>query len=145
MNFVETVVLENARNEAEVKTKKNHNYYVSTGNKEAAAEGAEEVKKTEIEGTTKCTNCNEEILTSKMVMHTVACYRNFTKCKICGERLKKTMKAEHLANWRSVQKITEAIEKNDQEKFILVLDHGIDPETQLEPSKNSIQSYLANI
>ena len=88
-------------------------------------------------GKTICTNCGEEIPENKMVTHTVACYRNTTKCKVCGERLKKTMKAEHLATWRNADRIKTSIAKNNEEELTLILDHGIDLETTIEPGKQS--------
>ena len=129
--------------------KKNHNYYVSPDDPEEKEPPAEESKDivpvtgTEIKqessateatpaGLTKCTNCDELINASKMVTHTVSCYRNSTKCKVCGERLQKSMKSEHLAQWRSSEKIMAAIEKDDEASLTLVLDHGTEPEHKVD-------------
>ena len=37
-----------------------------------------------------------------MVTHTVVCYRNSTKCKLCGEVILKDKKKEHLTKWRDL-------------------------------------------
>ncbi len=75
-----------------------------------------------------------------MATHSVACYRTSTKCKICGERLLRSKKAEHLTAWRDSSKILAAIEQNNEADLTLVLDHGVDPEFQLEPGKDSNHS-----
>ena len=43
-----------------------------------------------------CPNCQLEISPSEAAAHTVQCYRNSTKCKICGEVILKEKKKEHL-------------------------------------------------
>ena len=46
--------------------------------------------------------------------HTLQCYRNSTKCKVCGEVILKDKKKEHLARWRDTELLLTAI-KNDIE------------------------------
>jgi hypothetical protein len=47
-----------------------------------------------------CTNCKMIIEASEMAIHTVACFRNSTKCKVCGEVIQRDRKKEHLIKWR---------------------------------------------
>lgn len=37
-----------------------------------------------------------------MATHTVACYRQATKCKICGEVIQKDKKKEHITKYRDI-------------------------------------------
>ena len=135
---------ENARTEKDPLDRKNHNYYVSESEPK---ENVEEIKASAEEDKNGdepalCTNCGDAISPGKMVTHTVACYRNSTKCKVCGERLKKTMKAEHLAAWRSNEKLVAAIEKNSEEELTLVLDHGVSPEQHIGSNNQSMRGFF---
>lgn len=78
-----------------------------------------------------------------MVTHTVACYRNSTKCKVCGERLKKSMKSAHLAAWRDPARIVSALERNKEDELIMILDHGVTPDHVLGPNKQSMVHLCA--
>ena len=44
----------------------------------------------------ECPNCKETIPGDQAVAHTITCYRNSTKCKVCGEVISKAKKKEHL-------------------------------------------------
>eukprot|EP00826_Nyctotherus_ovalis_P045087 TRINITY_DN493_c0_g1_i2.p1 TRINITY_DN493_c0_g1~~TRINITY_DN493_c0_g1_i2.p1 ORF type:complete len:292 (-),score=92.36 TRINITY_DN493_c0_g1_i2:92-967(-) len=83
-------------------------------------------------GFTKCTSCSEFIKVSKMVTHTVACFRNSAKCRACGERIPKNSKAEHLALWKSNDRITKCIAKDDEDELTLILEHGTKLEHKVE-------------
>ena len=83
-------------------------------------------------GYTRCTSCNELIKISKMVTHTVACFRNSTKCRACGERIKKSEKAEHLALWKSEEKIINSIKQDNEDELTLVLEHGVNLEHKVK-------------
>jgi formamidopyrimidine-DNA glycosylase len=48
-----------------------------------------------------CPNCLKEMPVNQAAAHTVQCYRNSTKCKVCGEVILKEKKKEHLNHWRS--------------------------------------------
>lgn len=47
-----------------------------------------------------CPNCKQMISAVEMATHTVACYRNSTKCKICGEIIQKDRKKDHINKFR---------------------------------------------
>lgn len=47
-----------------------------------------------------CPNCQQEISREQAAAHTVMCYRNSTKCKVCSKVILKTKKKEHLIYWR---------------------------------------------
>jgi len=47
-----------------------------------------------------CPNCKQMIQPADIAMHTVACYRNSTKCRVCGEIIQKDKKREHLAKFK---------------------------------------------
>lgn len=58
--------------------------------------------------------------------HTVQCYRNSTKCKVCGEVILKDKKKEHLARWRNPDNLRNAIINDIEEQVSLHFDHGMD-------------------
>lgn len=94
-------------------------------------------------GFTKCTSCNELIKVNKMVTHTVSCFRNSTKCRACGERIKKNTKAEHLAKWKSEEKIAKCIEKDNEEELTQILEHGITPEHKVKDEDRTLLHLCA--
>lgn len=47
-----------------------------------------------------CPNCQEEVSKDQAATHTVLCYRNSTKCKVCHKVILKSKKKEHLQQWR---------------------------------------------
>ena len=49
----------------------------------------------------ECPNCKETIPGKEAVSHTIQCFRNATKCKICKEVIQKDRKREHLEKWRN--------------------------------------------
>ena len=59
----------------------------------------------DMEEKTTCPNCGLEMLMKEMAAHTVTCYRDSTKCKVCGEVISKATKKQHLARWRDVEKL----------------------------------------
>jgi len=58
--------------------------------------------------------------------HTVQCYRNSTKCKVCGEVILKDKKKEHLSRWRNSENLRNAIINDIEEQVSLHFDHGMD-------------------
>ena len=70
----------------------------------------------------------------EMAVHTVECYKNSTKCKVCGEVISKESKKIHLARWRNVEKLKEAIRQDHEENVSLHFDHGMDCNMQFELS-----------
>lgn len=48
----------------------------------------------------ECPNCNQMFTAQAVIVHTIQCYRNSTKCKICNEVILKIAKKEHLEKWR---------------------------------------------
>jgi hypothetical protein len=52
-----------------------------------------------------CPNCKEMIQAREMAAHTVACYRNSTKCRICGEIIQKDRKKEHIIKFRDYKRL----------------------------------------
>jgi superfamily II helicase len=72
-----------------------------------------------------CPNCKDKITSSNLASHTIECYRNSTKCKICGEVVKKSQKKSHLDYWRSKQKVKEVLQKDNDNELTKILDHGL--------------------
>lgn len=75
----------------------------------------------------ECPNCRERLPMDQIPAHTVQCYRNSTKCKVCGEIIQKTKKKEHLERWRKLDLLIRAIEQDNDEEASLFFDHGLDP------------------
>ena len=48
----------------------------------------------------ECPNCKEIVPGHMAAAHTIQCYRNSTKCRICGDIILKSKKKEHLEKWR---------------------------------------------
>ena len=68
----------------------------------------------------------KEMPVNEAAAHTVQCYRNSTKCKVCGEVILKEKKKEHLSHWRNNQNLLEAIKSDHEEQVSLHFDHGMD-------------------
>lgn len=49
-----------------------------------------------------CPNCHTKMPASEIAAHTVQCYRNSTKCKVCSKVILKDKKKEHLMHWRNL-------------------------------------------
>lgn len=47
-----------------------------------------------------CPNCKQIMQPSLIAAHTITCYRNSSKCKICGEIVQKDKKKEHIAKYK---------------------------------------------
>lgn len=108
-----------------IRNVKYHNHYSSSVEAvEKNKTNNKELEEKLPEGLAKCTNCGELIDEIKMATHTVTCFRNSTKCKVCGEKVQKSQKSEHLTLWRNPQKAIEAIEKDNEEELTLMLGHG---------------------
>lgn len=73
-----------------------------------------------------CPNCMKEMPVNESAAHTVQCYRNSTKCKVCGEVILKEKKKEHLSHWRNNANLMEAIKSDHDECVSLHFDHGMD-------------------
>jgi hypothetical protein len=73
-----------------------------------------------------CPNCKQIFSAVDMVTHTVVCYRNSTKCKLCGEVILKDKKKEHLLKWRDLQKLLAEIEADNEQQASMYFDHGVD-------------------
>jgi hypothetical protein len=61
-----------------------------------------------------------------MATHTVACYRNSTKCRICGDIIQKDRKKDHLNKFRDYKRLVELIREDMEEEVSLFFDHGAD-------------------
>ena len=85
-----------------------------------------------------CPNCGEEMKAKELAAHTVQCYRNSTKCKVCGEVISKENKKKHLARWRNADKLRQAIMDDHEESVSLHFDHGMDCNMQFaeDPHKD---------
>lgn len=81
--------------------------------------------KVEVEKIT-CPNCNGVMTVNEAAAHTVQCYRNSTKCRICGEVILKAKKKEHLARWRDQEQLLKAIKDDHEEHISNHFDHGMD-------------------
>lgn len=64
---------------------------------------------------TTCPNCQEVISREEAGAHTVMCYRNSTKCKVCRQVILKAKKKEHLIMWRDPAGLQEAICQDHEE------------------------------
>lgn len=74
-----------------------------------------------------CPNCRETFSgVNEMATHTVACYRNSTKCRICGEIILKDRKKDHLTKFRDFKRMVELIREDQEEEVSLYFDHGAD-------------------
>jgi ankyrin repeat protein len=72
--------------------------------------------------------------------HTVQCYRNSTKCKVCGEVILKEKKKEHLSHWRNNVNLLDAIKNDHEEQVSLHFDHGMDCNMQFMPAASGDKS-----
>ena len=50
----------------------------------------------------ECPNCKEIIPGHLAVKHTIQCYRNATKCRVCNQVIHKDKKRQHLEKWRNL-------------------------------------------
>lgn len=64
--------------------------------------------------------------------HTIQCYRNSTKCKVCDEVILKSKKKEHLDRWRSEARLLEDVQNDHEEHASLYFDHGMDVNMQFK-------------
>jgi hypothetical protein len=85
-----------------------------------------------------CPNCKDKITSSSLASHTIECYRNSTKCKICGEVVKKSQKKSHLDYWRSKQKVKEVLQTDNDTELTKILDHGLLIDYQFDEESCSI-------
>ena len=74
----------------------------------------------------ECPNCKELIPGDQAVAHTVQCFRNSTKCKVCGEVIDKTKKKEHLERWRNTESLLKEILEDNEDQASLFFEHGLD-------------------
>ena len=74
----------------------------------------------------ECPNCHEMIPADQAGAHTITCYRNATKCKICSEVIQKNKKREHLEKWRNQEGLLKDIEQDNEDRVNLYFDHGLD-------------------
>ena len=84
----------------------------------------------------ECPNCKEMIRSDQAMAHTIQCYRNSTKCKICGEVILKNNKKDHLDKWRNEAGLLKAIKENNEEASSGYFDHGMDVNLQFQPVKD---------
>lgn len=83
----------------------------------------------------ECPNCKEIIPGKLAVQHTIQCYRNATKCKICNEVVKKDDKKQHLQKWRNLEGLAQEIVKDNEEIASLYFDHGLNVNLQFVHNK----------
>lgn len=93
---------------------------VDDGASQATAQ--DEESKDDIE----CPNCKQLIPGDQAVAHTVQCYRNSTKCKVCNEVILKTKKKEHLERWRNTDALLQELIEDNEDQASLFFDHGLD-------------------
>jgi len=87
-----------------------------------------------------CPNCKDKFPSNSFASHTIECYRNSSKCKVCGEIVKKSYKKAHLELWRSKQKVKEVIQKDNDIEIIKILDHGLNPNFKFDEENYSIMN-----
>ena len=73
----------------------------------------------------RCPNCKKDIFENEFIAHSLICLRHSYRCKICGELINDNLKNEHNKNWLNSERIYKAINDNNIEEFILILDHGL--------------------
>jgi len=91
----------------------------------------------------KCTNCQRLIPEDDFDAHTITCYRNVTKCKICGEYIPNNAKISHLSDWRNPKKILDCIQSANQAKLKLCFQHGAEINYQVAEEGNTSYLHLA--
>ena len=74
----------------------------------------------------ECPNCKELIPGDQAAAHTIQCFRNATKCKICKEVIQKAKKREHLEQWRNEELLVRDILNDNEERVNLYFEHGLD-------------------
>ena len=79
-----------------------------------------------------CPNCQKEMPVNEAAAHTVQCYRNSTKCKVCSEVIHKDKKTDHLSHWRNNGNLMDAIKNDHEEQVSLHFDHGMDCNMQFQ-------------
>lgn len=87
----------------------------------------------------QCPNCSQEMLFRELAAHTVQCYRNSTKCKVCGDIINKDKKKEHLMRWRDQTQLKNAIIEDKEEQVSQHFDHGMDCNMQFTSSTPTIK------
>lgn len=86
-----------------------------------------------------CPNCKQVIQPAEIALHTVECYRNSTKCRVCGDIIQKDRKRDHIVKFKDyqvrllsqcqsafLQRLVELIKQDNEEEASLFFDHGCD-------------------
>jgi len=74
-----------------------------------------------------------------MATHTVACYRNSTKCRLCGMIIQKDKKKEHINRFRDIKKLVQLIKEDNEEEVSLYFDHELDVNLEIKEEMQEIQ------
>ena len=83
----------------------------------------------------QCPNCGQYMFFRELAAHTVQCYRNSTKCKVCGDIINKDKKKEHLLRWRDEDALKAAVIEDSEENVNQHFDHGMDCNMQFTMDK----------
>jgi len=83
----------------------------------------------------ECPNCKEIIPGHLAVQHTIQCYRNATKCRVCNQVIHKDKKRQHLEKWRNLDSLMREICEDNEEQVSLFFDHGLDVNLQFMNNK----------
>ena len=90
----------------------------------------------------ECPNCHEMIPEKNAGAHTITCFRNATKCKICKEVVQKSSKRDHLEKWRSQELLLKEIELDNDERVNLFFEHGMDVNVKLTAKEHERRSPI---
>ena len=90
----------------------------------------------------ECPNCKEMIPGDQAAAHTITCFRNATKCKICKEVIQKAKKREHLEKWRSQDLLLEEIAKDNDERVNLFFEHGMDVNVKFKAPEHLLRTPI---
>ena len=74
--------------------------------------------------------------------HTITCFRNSTKCKVCKEVILKAKKREHLEQWRNQDLLIREIREDCDEKVNLFFDHGLDVNLKFKADEHKKRSPI---
>lgn len=72
----------------------------------------------------RCPNCTKEFPGDLFLQHSLDCLRNKIRCKKCNELIEDKNKKQHLEEWRTKEKIVQAIESVNKKMLQQCLDHG---------------------
>lgn len=86
----------------------------------------------------RCPNCCTEIDQKDYFDHSLQCLRKKYHCTICDIVIDSDKKEEHNETFKSPKFIINAIQKDDTSSFIKSLNHGLDPNIEINENKDRV-------